>query len=424
MSRVEASTVERSSSRRLAGAVVVGSALEWYDFLLYGAMSALVFAELFFPSGDAAAASIYAFSVFAVGYVARPLGGIIFGMIGDRLGRKIALVGTFVLMGATSTAIGLLPTYQQAGLLAPILLLVLRLLQGAGAGAEFGIASVYAVEHAATGSRGLVGALPAIGVLLGQILSTLVLRIVAGISGQEFIAWAWRVPFILSLVLVGVGLWIRASLSESPEFDVINARKGRVSLLGVLSQEWRSVAGIFGAQIAFATHASFYVVFSLFYIDRTLGLGRETALQSALFGALASLCMIPIGGWLADRVGARACYVGALSAAALTSALFFPLVNTRDVALVYVAVMASTAIVGFALAAQGSLFSAQFPPQVRASGFLLGREVSTAIFSGISPVLATLLYQAGGYVAVSCYTVGVCLVSIVATLTLLRERRD
>jgi MHS family shikimate/dehydroshikimate transporter-like MFS transporter len=419
---VGANVLGRATNTRLATAMVVGSALEWYDVLLYGAMSALVFGQLFFPSGDSVVASLYVFSVFAVGYVARPVGGFLFGVVGDRRGRKVALVGTFILMGVASTAIGLLPTYEQVGLLAPLLLLVLRILQGAGAGAEFGVASIYAVEHATPGGRGMVGAYPAIGVLLGQILSTLVLRVVTGLSGHEFVVWAWRVPFLFSLLLVAVGLWIRASMGETPEFERINVKSEHVPLLRVLSHEWRGVAGVFGAQIAFATHASFYVVFSLFYISQTLGLGRELALQSALFGSVVSLCVIPLGGMLADRFGPSRLYVGALLVAALTSAIFFPLVNTRDVLLIHIAVIASTASVGFALAAQGALFSGQFRAEVRASGFMLGRETSTAIFSGLAPFLATLLFQTAGCVAVACFTVGVCFVSIVATLTLLHDR--
>lgn len=422
--KTEANCLKRFSRRRLASALIIGSTLEWYDFLLYGAMSALILGQLFFPAVDSVAASLAAFSLFAVGYVARPLGGIIFGMIGDRLGRKTALVWTFILMGATSTSIGMLPTYAQVGLLAPIMLLCLRLLQGAGAGAEFGIASVYAVEHAQSGKKGLIGALPAIGVLLGQILSVLVLRIVSGISGEEFATWGWRVPFLISVLLVAVGLWIRASMGETPEFSQRIALKRDVTLLQVLKHEWRGIAGVFAAQIAFATHASFYVVFSLYYISQVLGLGRELALQSALLGSIVSLCIIPIGGLLADRIGPSRAYVIALIVAGVASGIFFPLVNSRETALVYLAVVLCTASLGLALSAQGALFSGQFAMEFRASGFMLGRETCTALFSGLTPVFAALLFSLAGYVAVACLTVGACLVSIVATLIWLPNRNS
>lgn len=296
------------------------------------------------------------------------------------------------------------------------------MLQGAGAGAEFGVASVYAVEHADLSRKGLFGAYPAMGVLLGQILSTLVLRVTAGVSGPEFIVWGWRIPFLLSLLLVAVGLWLRRSMGETPEFNRVKAQAERVPLLRVLTQERRSIAGVFGAQIALAVHSSFYVVFSLYYISQVLGLGRDLALQSTLLGSVAGLCLIPLGGKLADRIGPRRFYVGALLIAAVTSSLFFPLVNTHDTLLVYVAVIASTASLGFFLAPQGALFAGVFRTEVRASGFMIGRETCTALFAGLTPVVSTLLYQAAGYVAVACLTVGACIVSMAATLVLLDDR--
>jgi MHS family shikimate/dehydroshikimate transporter-like MFS transporter len=321
-----------SSLSQIVGASVIGTMVEWYDFLLYGTAAALVFNKIFFPSFDPFVGTLAAFGSYAVGFVARPLGGAIFGHFGDKIGRKTMLMLTMMIMGTGTFLIGCLPTYKQIGVWAPITLIGLRLLQGIGIGGEWGGATLMVIEHAPHGKRGFFGSLVQVGFPLGVATSTGVFRLVTQMPEEDFLNWGWRVPFLISIVLVGVGLFIRMRLSETPAFKRIQQSQAIAHrpLLEVIAQQPKAFLIAVGMKVSEVAWVYVLTVFSIVYATSKLGLPRAVILNGIVAAALLELLTIPLFGALSDRIGRKPMYiVGALLSAAIAFPIFWML-DTRD----------------------------------------------------------------------------------------------
>jgi metabolite-proton symporter len=398
-----------SSRRRVIVASLIGTSLEWYDFFLYSSAAALVFGKLFFPTFDPLTGTLLAFTTYAVGFVARPVGGIVFGHFGDRVGRRAVLVTTLVIMGCATMLIGVLPTYEQWGVAAPILLVTLRFAQGLGLGGEWGGAVVMSMEHGADNERGRNASWPQVGVPAGNLLATGVLWIMSTAqSDAAFLSWGWRVPFVLSGVLVIVGLWIRVAVTESPRFMAIAAEGGtaKVPLVEVLRRHPRSLLVAMAARIG--TDVAFYT-FSLYvltYVTGTVGLPRQVALTAVLVGSGLQLFLIPLFGALSDRVGRRPVYGAGALAAAVWAFAFFPLLDTANRLVIIVAVVVALATHAAMYGPQAAFVAELFSTRLRYSGASMGYQVAGILGGALAPIVAVKLVQVtGSAFAVSVYVV-------------------
>ncbi|WP_448624385.1 MFS transporter [Geodermatophilus sp. URMC 64] len=418
----------RRSVRRAVAGSFIGTAIEWYDFFIYGTAAALVLGPQFFPSDSHLAGTLAAFATLAVGFVARPVGGAVMGHFGDRTGRKSMLVVSMLLMGTATVGIGLLPTYDAIGGWAPILLVALRFIQGIGVGGEWGGAVLMATEHAPRGKAGLYGAAPQMGVPAGVVLANVVfLLCTQTMSEQQFLSWGWRVPFLLSVVLIAVALWIRLGVVETPAFQKVaqEDRVRSVPLLEVLTSSWRTVLLAGGTFIATNGIAYVFMVYVLSYGSTELGFGRGTML--ALLIAACPVWMLGMGlsAYLSDVVGRRRVYVASSVALLVVSAVFFTLLDTGALPVMLAAMLALAFVLGCTVGPQSALFAELFPAHVRYSGASLGYQVGAILGGGIAPFLATWLYaQFGTTVAISAYFVTVSLISLASTLVLLRRPHE
>ncbi|WP_148222508.1 MFS transporter [Rhodococcus opacus] len=376
---------------RVRRAVVVGSALEWFDFYLYASMAALVFGPIFFPSENSANATLAAFATFAVGFLARPVGGILFGVIADRVGRKRVLSISFLLMGGSSVLIGLIPTYASIGILAPILLVAFRILQGLGAGAEVGSAMAVAYEHAVPGSRGRQGAWTALGVNIGLFASAVAVAGLTSLDRELLQSWAWRIPFVASLVLVVFGLWIRRQMPETPEFEQVvstvpNQKKAR-PLRDLFKSEWRGLAVVMVITFGYNGVSYTFKTFSLSYLTQFRDVAANVGAVGIMLASGCAIVIAPLAGRLCDQVdAARVIYFGAAGTAAMAFP-FFWLLNSGKPTYIWAALILTTGIlVPAMLAASGSFLARQFPAKVRTSGLGTGREVSGAIAGALAPL--------------------------------------
>jgi metabolite-proton symporter len=410
----------RGSVRLVAFASLIGTTIEWYDFFLYGTAAALVFNRLFFPNTDPLMGTLYSFGTYAVGFFARPVGGIVIGHYGDRVGRKSMLVLTLLIMGIATALIGVLPTYQQIGPWAAVLLIVLRIAQGFGVGGEWGGAVLMAVEHAPPGRRGFYGSWPQIGVPAGLVLSTFVFTIVStGLPEDQFLGWGWRVPFLVSALLVIVGLLIRMRILETPSFEKMKAASAEAQqpILEVLTRYPKQVLLAMGAR--FAENGAFYIysVFVLVYATQQVKIPQRTILYAMLFGALCELVAIPLYGALSDRIGRRPVYLfGAIGVAVLA----FPLFWLLDTGSATMAALAMFLVFIFAHAPmygpQGAFLSELFGTRVRYSGASLGAQLSSVLAGGLSPFIATYLLRNYGRTSLALYLIFMAAVTIVAVL--------
>jgi len=391
-------TVNAESIGFVAAASLIGTTIEWYDFFLYGTAAALVFHRLYFPTFDPLAGTLAAFGTYTVGFVARPIGGVVIGHYGDRIGRKSMLVMTLVIMGLSTCGIGLLPTYAQIGPWAPVLLVALRLAQGFGVGGEWGGAVLMAVEHAPERARGFYGSWPQIGVPAGLLLSTAVFTVLARLPEPQFLSWGWRVPFLLSVLLVGVGLVIRLHILETPAFARITeaGAQARRPLVEVLRTHTRELLLAIGVRLA--ENASFYIytVFVLVYATEKVGMGKETVLGGIVLAAACSLVAIPTCGALADRLGRRPVYLFGACATALFAYPLFLLLDTGSAPLVWLSLVVALVFAHAPMyGPQGAFLSELFDTRIRYSGASLGSQLSSVVAGGLSPFIATMLLPYG-----------------------------
>jgi metabolite-proton symporter len=413
--------------RKVVAASLIGTMIEWYDFFLYGFAAALVFNQLFFPSYDPWVGTLLAFATYALGFVARPVGGIVFGHYGDRIGRKRLLMLSLIMMGVATVLIGLLPTYAQIGVWAPILLIALRLIQGFAVGGEWGGAVLLAAEHGDARRRGYWASWPQAGVPLGLILAAGVLAIISAQQSEaEFVAWGWRVPFLLSAVLVAVGWWIRTSIAESATFENALAEAEappRAPALEVVRQY--PLALLVGAGLRVGENISYYIitVFSITYITEVAHLSRDTALQAILIGSIVHFVAIPSFARLSDSIGRRLVYAfGGLGMAGFSFA-FFPMLGSGDWATIVGAVTVALVLHGAMYGPQAAFIAELFPTRIRYSGASIAYQ-ATSIFAGsLAPIVAVWLYaETGSIFWVALYVGIACLISG-ATALLARETK-
>jgi metabolite-proton symporter len=409
-----------SSIRQVALASFIGTAIEWYDFFLYGTAAALVFGQLFFPEATPLQGTLLAFGTYGVGFFARPVGGIIFGHFGDRIGRKTMLVLSLLIMGVATFLIGLLPTYESIGLLAPILLVVLRLFQGIGVGGEWGGAVLMAVEHSPPGRRGFYGSWPQMGVPAGLLLANVVFFISStAVPEEQFLAWGWRIPFLLSIILVGVGLFIRLRILETPAFMQVreSGTEARMPIIDVLRTYPKNVLLAMGMRIA--ENGTFYILtaFVLTYVVEVVGLEQGTGLTGVIIAATIGLFTIPIFGALSDRVGRRPVYLFGAAFSLLFAFPFFWLLNTGVAPLIWLAIVLGVNLGHDAMyGPQAAYFSELFGTRVRYSGASLGYQLASVLAGGLSPLIAVALLSAYGYGAVATYMAIMALITVVSVI--------
>jgi MFS family permease len=408
-------------SRRVALAGLVGTTIEWYDFFIYGTAAALVFGRAFFPGASPAAGTLAALSTFAVGMVARPVGGALMGHFGDRIGRRSMLVLSLLIMGTGTVLIGLLPTYSAIGVAAPVLLVVLRFAQGLGVGGEWGGATLLALEHAAPSRRTLHSSLPQIGLPLGIVLGSLVFLLVRlGIDGPAFTAWGWRIPFLVSAVLVAFGLVLRLKLAESPEFSRLRDRREvrRAPIADVFRapRTWIPAAGV---NIVASALGNVLLVFTLGYVAAEKLVSASVMFVVTIVSALVWAAAIPLGALLAQRVGRRQVVASAAVLLTLWAFPYFWLLDTGSTAGTLIACAVAGIGIGLASGPYGAFISEAFPAAIRYSGASVAYGIGSVLGGAIAPIVATLLYTAtGAATAVSLYLVVSGLVSLVAALTL------
>jgi len=389
-----------SSIRKVAIASFIGTTIEWYDFFLYGTASALIFGRLFFPNYDPLTGTLASFGTYAVGFAARPIGGIVCGHYGDKIGRKSMLILTLLIMGIATFLIGCLPTYSQIGIWAPILLVVLRVAQGFGVGGEWGGAVLMAVEHAPQGRRGFYGSWPQIGVPAGLLLSTLVFAQVSRLPESTLFSWGWRVAFLLSFILVGVGIFVRLAIVESPLFAEIKEAgdEARAPILDAVRDHPRSVLLAMGARLAENGAFYLYTVFILTYATQaTIGFSRSAVLAAISIAAIVELVSMPTFGALSDRFGRRPIYLFGAIFTGLFAFPFFWLIETSNTTLMVLAIVMALVFGHSAMyGPQASFFSELFGTRVRYSGASLGYQLSSVIAGGLSPLIATALLRQYG----------------------------
>jgi len=412
--------VERSNINRVLVSSVMGTAIEWYDFFLYATASALVFGKLFFPSFDPMVAIIAAFGTFAVGYFARPLGAVFFGHLGDRIGRKAALVATLTIMGVCTCVIGLLPNYDAIGVWAPALLIALRFCQGLAVGGEWGGAVLLVVESAPAHRRGFYGSFPQLGVPLGLIISTFVFKLVAGLPDAQFLSWGWRIPFLLSIVLVAIGLFIRLQVAESPAFAALKEQEdvAKAPLIELLRRQGREVLLAVGTR--FATDITFNVinVFVLAYATQQLGFPRGLLLNAIMVGSVVALMTLPIFGRLSDSIGRRTVFIGGCVFVALYGFAFFPMLATGNPTMIVLAYVGGIALSQACVyGVQSTWFAEIFGTRVRYTGASLPYQIAGILTSAPTPLIAAYLFAEyhatlpiAGYIAATALLSLVCAV--------------
>jgi len=412
--------------RRVLVASLVGSAIEWFDFFLYGSATAIVFNRLFFPAADPLVSLLLAYLSFALPFFIRPLGGIMFSHIGDRVGRKRTLILTLALMGSGTTLIGLLPTYATIGVAAPCILVLLRLVQGIGLGGEWGGAVLLAFEYAPPERRGFFGSIPQAGVAIGMLLSTLFIGLATLLPEEQFLAWGWRVPFILSAGLVALGLWIRNGVDETPHFKMLQSA-GEVARfpIGELLRTYRREA-LTAVLVKFGETGSFYMfaVFLVSYATTKLGYSRPTALTAIAFGALLATFTIPLCGLLSDRIGRRPVFLAGSVALMAFSAPYFWLLSQRSTVCILIAsIIALGLIWPLVNATLSTLLAEMFHPRVRYSGISFGYQIGGALVGGTAPLVGTLLLALdhGRWRWIACYIASISLISCIAVLQSMRR---
>lgn len=410
-----------ATNRRVLIGSLSGSAIEWFDFFLYATAAAIIFDRFFFPTQDPLVSLMLSYLSLSLTFFIRPFGGVIFSHIGDRIGRKKTLVITLSLMGGATVAIGLLPTYAQVGVLAPILLILCRVLQGLAIGGEWGGALLLAYEYAPKHRRGFFGSVPQMGITIGMLMSTVAFSLVSMLPDEQFEAWGWRLPFIGSIVLVFVGLWIRSGLADTPAFREAK-QSGNIAKLPIkdtLRDHWRSVIVAIGAKIIETAPFYVFATFVVSYATGVLDYQQSTVLNAVSAGALVSTIAIPLMGSLSDRVGRPAVFLTGTLMIAGFAAPFFLLLGFQVNWAVFVAVVIGLGVVWPPVTATlGTLMSEIFTTRVRYTGVTLGYQIGAALAGGTAPLIATWLLSRfdGSWLPIALYLMGLASISLVAVL--------
>lgn len=418
----------RTPIGRIVAASLVGTTIEWYDFFLYGSAAALVFPALFFPSSDPLTGTLLALLTYAVGFIARPVGALVFGHFGDRLGRKKLLVLSLLMMGGATFLIGCLPTHAAVGALAPLLLTLLRLVQGFALGGEWGGAVLIVSEHGDAKRRGFWASWPQAGVPSGNVLATAVLAILAAVQTDEaFTSWGWRIPFLLSGVLVLIGLWVRLSIDESPIFQqaLANSKPSQsMPIVDVFRYHWRDVLIAIGAR--FGENVSYYVItaFVLVYATTAAGLSRSLVLNAVLIASIVHFVTIPMWGALSDRLGRRPVYLLGAAGVGLWAFAFFPLIDTKNFAAVTLAVTVGLILHGAMYGPQAAYFSELFATRMRYSGVSIGSQLASIVAGALAPLIAVALLDAyDSAFPVMLYMAAAAVITLI-TVYVSRETKD
>ncbi|MGB2992154.1 MAG: MFS transporter [Paenisporosarcina sp.] len=411
--------MDTKQTRRVLIASLVGSSIEWFDYFLYGTVAALVFNQLFFVTEDPTVGLLLAYASFALAFFIRPFGGIIFSHIGDRIGRKKTLVVTLSLMGVATFGMGLLPTYQAIGIWAPILLITLRLVQGLGIGGEWGGALLLAVEYAPPEKRGLYGSIPQMGVTIGMFMGTIALWLMTMLPEESFMTWGWRVPFILSALLVVFGLWIRKGIDETPEFKKVqeSGEIPKLPIVDTLKYHWREVLIAIGAKVVETAPFYIFSTFVVSYATTNLEFTRTSTLTAVMIATVVTTILIPVMGNLSDKVGRKKLYVTGTVAMALFAFPYFWMLQQGSVALLIIATIIGLGIIWAPITAVlGTMFSEIFDAKIRYTGISLGYQIGAAVAGGTAPLVATALLVRfdNSYIPVAIYIIFTALISLVA----------
>lgn len=420
--------MEKKLEKKVLIASLIGSSIEWFDYFLYGTVAALVFNQMFFHSDDPAVGLMLAYASFALAFFIRPLGGVIFSHIGDKIGRKKTLVLTLSLMGGATVLMGFLPTYDNIGAAAPILLIILRLIQGIGLGGEWGGALLLAVEYAPKNRRGFFGSIPQMGVTIGMLLGTLALSIMTLLPEEAFLSWGWRVPFILSALLIFFGLWIRKGIDETPSFKKAQEKGeiAKIPFVETMRSHWKEVLIAVGAKVV--ETAPFYIfgTFIVSYATTQLGFSRTVTLNAVTIATIITTILIPIMGKLSDKVGRKKLYVGGTVLMMLYAFPYFWLLHQGSAFLLVVATILGLGIIWAPITAVlGTMFSEIFKSNVRYTGITLGYQIGAALAGGTAPLVATALLNAydNSYVPVALYIMLAAAISLIA-ISSVRDRSN
>ena len=405
--------------RRAVIASTIGTAIEWYDFFLYSTMTGLVFAKLFFPRSEPLVGTLEAFAVYAVGFVARPVGAAIFGHYGDRIGRKSTLIATLMLMGIATFLVSLVPTYESIGIWGAVILTVLRFVQGIGVGGEWGGSVLMSMEWARGDKhRGFIASWPQFGVPCGLFLANLAVLAFSQMSGEQFLAWGWRVPFFLSLILVAVGLYIRLGILETPTFRKLVAEQKieRTPMLTVIKQQPKEI--LLSALVRMAEQAPFYIftAFVFSYGIGTLNVSRDFLLFAVLTASVVSFVSIPLFGHISDRIGRKKMYMLGAATVGVFGFIYFGMLNTGSLVLIFLAIVLSLIPHDMMYGPQAALIAESFTGRLRYSGASLGYQLASVIAGGPAPLIATWLFaQYGSAYAVAFYILVCAVLTLVAT---------
>ncbi|MCA4824579.1 MHS family MFS transporter [Serratia sp. JUb9] len=405
---------------KLAAASSIGTALEWYDFTVYNIMAALIFNHVFFPSFDPLVGTILAFSTYAVGYVSRPIGGMVFGHLGDVLGRRFVLVTTLLIMGATTALMGMLPGYASWGIWSPLLLVTLRFIQGIALGGEWAGAVLLAMEHGKPQQRGRNASFAQVGPSCGTLVGTGFITVVTlAMSAEDFQQWGWRIPFLLSLALVAFGLWLRRGVGETPAFLQLAANRDvtHAPLREVFSHYKRPLLIAGGSRIGSDVLYALVVVFTLTYVTTVLNLPRPLALAATMLGAVGNAITVPLFGALSDRLGRRPVYIGGALAAIVWAFVFFVLLDSTQPVLICLAVVVGLLIHAAMYGPQAAFVTEQFPTRVRYAGSSLAYTLAGIVGGGFAPLIITSLFKSyDSTLAISAYVTLTLLITLWAVL--------
>ncbi|MFX3624983.1 MAG: MFS transporter [Ectobacillus sp.] len=406
----------KESKKALFGSLI-GSSIEWYDFFLYGTVASLVFNKLFFPSLDPLTGMLLTYASFGIPFFFRPIGGIIFSHIGDKIGRKKTLVLTLSLMGIATVLIGLLPDYNTIGIWAPILLILLRIIQGIGLGGEWGGALLLAVEYAPKEHRGFFGSIPQAGSPVGMLLGTIAISLFNFLPEQQFLAWGWRIPFLLSIVLVAVGLWIRKGIEETPDFKKAQEEGDtpKFPLLDILKNHRKTTLISIGVKLVESAPFFIFTTFIISYATDVLNFSRQIVLNTVTIATFATIITIPLYGMLSDKIGRKKMYVLHTVAIMLYVVPYFYMLSLQSTFWLMFATIFGLSIVWSATTAViGTLYSEIFSTNVRYTGITVGYQIGAALGGGLAPLIATYLLSKfnNSWVPVAAYMIAVCIISL------------